>query len=301
MNPEKTVVVTGASSQLGVFLLPRLQAADYRVTAISRQASAEPLQLTKHISWARPQHVSNPVSCLVSCGPIELAGDWLEKESSLEKAVVFSTSSVLTKPDSADREEREKILAILAEETRLKKRCAERGIKLTLVRPTLIYGCGMDRNISQLLRIGQRMGYVPLARDARGLRQPVHADDLAALAVAALGAETGGLLEGEACGSSTLSYREMVERIACCGNRTIRLLALPGSVLAALVRIASMAGPLKGANAEMVRRQSIDMTFDNSVFREALGWNPRTFNPTPDDFRVPREVQKYRLPTQERL
>jgi nucleoside-diphosphate-sugar epimerase len=64
--------------------------------------------------------------------------------------------------------------------------CALRQLVLTLLRPTLIYGCGLDQNISRLARIIRLCRCMLVAGQARGLRQPVHADDLAALAVAAL-------------------------------------------------------------------------------------------------------------------
>ena len=297
MNPQKTVVVCGAGSQLGVFLLPRLHSGGYRVTAISRQAPAKPLSVTDRVCWARPGDVPESATFLLSCGPIELAAEQVERLSGLEKAVVFSTSSIRTKQASGNRVERQKVAAIASGEDRLVSLCRKRGVSLVLLRPTLVYGCGMDRNVSLLLRLGERTGLIPLTRRSGGLRQPVHADDLAALAVSALGTETGSLLEGEACGGETLTFREMTERTAACGRRRIRLLVLPGPLLGTLVKIASVMGPWKGINTEMVRRQSRDMTFDDRVFRDALAWRPRPFQPTPEDFKIPPEIRRFRLST----
>ena len=39
---------------------------------------------------------------------------------------------------------------------------------------------------------------------------------------AALGADTGGILEGPACGAEQLSYRAMVHRAAACCRRRVR-------------------------------------------------------------------------------
>ena len=49
-------------------------------------------------------------------------------------------------------------------------------------------------------RFGDRIGFVLISSAADGLRQPVPAADLADLAVSALAGETGGILEGPACG-----------------------------------------------------------------------------------------------------
>ncbi|MGD8347015.1 MAG: hypothetical protein PVI83_07195, partial [Lysobacterales bacterium] len=129
---------------------------------------------------------------------------------------------------------------------------------------------------------------------ADGLRQPVHAEDLAQLATDCLSADTGRYLECTAPGGETLGYREMVERVARCGRRRIRLLPLPPAMLAALVRLAAMTGPWKGVNPEMVRRQSLDMVFEPSSLPPTIDWNPRPFRPKPFDFHIPPGLERYR-------
>ena len=295
MSGNATVLVTGASSQLGVFLLPRLVSVGFSVVALSRRIRGGPVEPAERVAWAHPARPpGGPVKYLVSCGPPGLASELLEDRPEIEKAVVFSTSSILTKSGSPDRGERELMAAILAEEQKLRTVCEERGTDLVVLRPTLIYGCGLDRNLSLLLRLGERTGFIPVSSNAAGLRQPVHADDLAGLAVAALVTNTGEYLESVACGGSTLVYREMVNRLAGCGARKIRVQPLPQGLLAALVRTASILGSWKGINPEMVSRQSIDMTFDDSAVRTALAYTPRPFAPTPEDFRIPPQLQNYR-------
>jgi nucleoside-diphosphate-sugar epimerase len=296
MNPTPTVLVTGATSQLGVFLLPRLETEGMDITALSRSVSDGPVQVTEKVRWHHPSnHGPAEFDFLVSCGPLDLAAELVEKNEDLKKAVVFSTTSVFTKPNSADAQEREIISRIAAQENRLKSTCADRGVALVIIRPTLIYGCGMDSNVSLLLRLGEKTGFIPLSRSAAGLRQPVHADDLAQLAVDALKQETGELLEGAACGASTLQFREMAARIAQCGTRKIRLLHLPAPLLSALVRTASLIGPWKGINPEMVRRQSEDMVFDDTTFKNHLHWTPREFKPGPEDFQITPETSKHQV------
>lgn len=295
MTAAGTVVVTGASSQLGVFLLPRLSKAGYSVQAVSRKAPEGSLEVAGRVCWRRPED-ADEARYLVSCGPIRLAASMVERSGSLRKMVVFSTSSVLTKTESGDESERSTVSAIASEERRIETLCREHGIDLVLLRPTLIYGCGLDNNISLLLRLGERTGFIPVSGRASGLRKPVHADDLARLACEALSAETGACLRAESAGGSTLSYREMLERIRACGSRGIRLVTLPEYMLALLVRAACVFGPWKGLNEEMVYRQAVDMNFDDARLREALDWHPRPFEPTQQDFRVPPDLERYRLP-----
>ena len=49
-----SVFVTGASSQLGVFALPRLQAADFRVLALSRRAPPSAIEVSEYVRWQNP-------------------------------------------------------------------------------------------------------------------------------------------------------------------------------------------------------------------------------------------------------
>jgi nucleoside-diphosphate-sugar epimerase len=284
MSAESSVVVTGASSQIGVFLLPQLAEAGYEVTAVSRSVVAAAPRSDAGVCWIPPDTDPGSARYLVSCGPLPLALPFVERAVAPEKVVAFGTTSTLSKSDSPDRAERETIAAIADAEAGLKARCRERDIDLVLIRPTLVYGCGRDENLSRLLRFGERTGFIPVSTRSSGLRQPVHAQDLAGLALRALQEGTGSLLEGEACGGSKVSYREMVARTAQCGRRKIRVLHIPAWLFKTL------AGLAPGANPAMVARQARDLVFDDSGFRQRLDWNPRPFEPTPADFAAPPKL-----------
>ncbi|MBT8048790.1 MAG: NAD-dependent dehydratase [Xanthomonadales bacterium] len=288
------VIVTGASSQLGVFLLPRLQAAGFRVLALSRNAPASPVDISESVRWLRSDKALAPACCLVSCGPLELARTLAEQTSGLQRVVAFSTSSVLTKARSDNPEESRQMAEILAHERLLRATCDIQGIALALIRPTMIYGCGLDRNISLLAAFGRRFGFIPVSSSAGGLRQPVHADDLAALALACLSSETALSLESVACGGSTLSYCKMMEKTAAAGGKDVSILKLNPRLFSFAASLASLVPGFKGLNPEMVRRQGRDMVFDDSELREKLNYQPRPFEPAPADLQVPgfaRELQ----------
>ena len=294
-----SVLVTGASSQLGVFALPRLQAADFRVLALSRRAPPSAIEVSEYVRWQNPGPTLDQGASaqhLLSCGPLDLAIALVTRQTRLRRVVAFSTSSILTKADSANPAESKHMAEIREQELRLKKLCDDRGVSLVLLRPTLIYGCGLDHNISTLARFGRRFGFIPLADGARGLRQPVHADDLAAVAVHALSIDHVTSLESVACGGSTLTYHQMTEKIAAACGAGVRTLALPPWMLAAAVRAASLLPAFRAINTEMVRRQGRDMVFDDTALREALDYKPRPFEPTPADFEIPEEAMKLQLP-----
>lgn len=295
------VLVTGASSQIGVFLLPRLVDSAYRVQAVSRQAVAVPTVLESGPAWMRPEDAlkpgvqsTEPANWLISAGPPSLASQLVERNPGFHKVVQFTTTSILTKSQSAHTAERELVGRIARQEDRLKDLCAKHRVPLVILRPTLIYGCGMDSNVTRLWQLGNRTGFIPVASQSDGLRQPVHADDLAALAVGALEIETGSLLESAACGGSTLSYREMAKATAHCCRRKSGVVALPSGLFAAAVGVLSWFGA--GMNPQMVRRQALDMVFEDSILREKLNYRPRPFQPTAKDFSIPAQLAGFQLP-----
>ena len=304
---QQTVLVTGASSQLGVFLIPRLLTAGFRVIALSRKAAAGLPESSQDLQWVHPQalgidtkdiprEMCMQVDMLISCGPLELAKEVLRMHHRLERVVVFSTSSVFSKARSPDRRENDQIAAIVALESELKTHCEQAGLPLLCLRPTLIYGCGLDRNISLLAALIRRHGWMPVAGSATGLRQPVHADDLAAAAVSALSTKEPLTLDSPACGGSTLSYYHMAELIFDSLNKPRRIIRLPAGAMASLAGLLAKLPAFSGINREMIRRQNTDLVFDDSPLRQALNYNPRPFKPTPEDFEIPASARIYRHP-----
>ena len=97
-------------------------------------------------------------------------------------------------------------------EAALIAQCERLGIGWTILRPTMIYGMGIDENLTAIARRAMRTRLFPYPL-GRGLRQPVHVEDLAAAVVACIDvpATFGGTYAVP--GGSTLPYREMVVRI----------------------------------------------------------------------------------------
>src|SRR5450755_1937453 len=91
--------------------------------------------------------------------------------------------------------------------------CERSNIAWTILRPTLIYAEGRDTNITPLSRLIRRFGFMPLVGGAPGLRQPVHAEDLAIGAIAAASSPAAANKFYSLPGGETLSYREMIGRI----------------------------------------------------------------------------------------
>ena len=273
------VLVTGATSLIGRFALPRLAAMGVQMAALSRTAPVEP-------GWVRgglsdPDLAAKLPECptVLSLSPIWHLPPGLQalKASGMKRLVAFSSTSVVTKAASPDAYEQGMVQRLTEGEDAMRAFCEANGVAWTLLRPTLIYAEGQDQNVSRLARLVGRLGLLPLAGRGEGLRQPVHADDLAAGAIAAAGSEAAANRAYDLPGGETLTYRAMAERVFEGLGRRPAILPLPEG----LWRLAfALARPfLPGATAQMGARMSEDLTFDGAPAAADFGWNPRPFRP----------------------
>lgn len=278
MNEAAVVLVLGASGPVGRCFLERTRDQRIRAIAVSRRV---PEQSWPHVTWLQHDLEREPADvrtgALVSFGPLAHALTQVEQGRGLGRVIALSSASTQFKRRSSDRAERRQMAAMLECEKALKNACRERDIVLTLLKPTMIYGDGSDGNVSRIGGLVRRLPFVPVA--GRGLRAPVHADDLARLTVECLiaGADSAGtwlLAGGEA-----LTYPEMVRRIAAAEGRSVRLLRLPAWLTKPAVRAARLTGRLKDVSPAMIDRQAMDLVVDDTPAREQLGWDPRPFRP----------------------
>ena len=277
------ILVIGGTGVVGSYVVEQLLRQGKRPFVLSREARDAP-----DVEWVRgdmeePATLNlPPVATLYCTADAVLLADILSKvfNPSLKRIVAFSSTSVMTKQDTEVAAERE-ILRNLAEaEQRIIAACEQHGIGWTILRPTLIYREGHDLNITPLSRLIRRFRFMPLVGGGTGLRQPVHAEDLAIGAIAA--AASPAAVNKVYClpGAETLPYREMIGRIFDGLGLPRRMISIPP----ALWRMAfAMAHPLfPDANVAMGLRMTKDMTFDATPAIADFGWNPRAFHPVFD-------------------
>jgi len=198
----------------------------------------------------------------------------------LKRVVVFSSTSVITKIDSEIVSERETLRKLANAEQEIAAFCSQKSIGWTILRPTLIYAEGHDRNITPLSKLIRRFGVMPIVGGGSGLRQPVHAEDLAIGAISAASSEAAVNKFYSLPGGETITYREMIGRIFDGLQMPRRTISIPPFIW----RIAFFfAKPLfPGANVAMGTRMMKNMAFDSAPAARDFGWNPRRFNPVFD-------------------
>jgi nucleoside-diphosphate-sugar epimerase len=294
----RTVVVTGAASQIGYFLIPRLAAAGLRVVAVSRRPEPEATaQFGRHWAgagvarWVQADLEAPAVSAWatgatawVHLGPMALVPQRIAAFAAAGGATViaFGSTSRFTKAGSASEKEQRTVAALVAGEAAIEQACVKHGICWAVFRPTLIYGCGLDRNVMVIAAAIRRFGFFPLLGEARGLRQPVHADDLAQACVAAVQARHGLNRAFDLSGGEVLSYREMVLRVFEAAGRTPRLMQMPVAVIGFALWCLSRVPRYRDFNVQMARRMGQDMVFAHDAAAAALGYAPRQFTPVVD-------------------
>jgi nucleoside-diphosphate-sugar epimerase len=278
---SRHVLLAGASSQIGFFLLPRLREAGFSVTALSRRVEAPGRGLA---DWRQvdlrdpPADLSLPGDILFSAAPLSLLPGLLDHAPEVRRLIAFSSTSRFTKAASPDPQERAIAAELAQGEERLIAACEKRGIAWTLFRPTLIYGCGLDRNVTFIARFIRRFGFFPLA--GNGLRQPVHADDLALACLQALDCHMASGQAYNLSGGETLPYAEMVAHISREQGIPPRLLRLPLWLLAPALRTLAWLPPLRKLSPEMLTRMNQDLCFDHAAACRDFGYAPRKFRET---------------------
>jgi nucleoside-diphosphate-sugar epimerase len=195
----------------------------------------------------------------------------------LRRWVQFTSSSINTKLETGSTSEKASLRTLFDGEAALVAQCERADIPWTILRPTMIYDEGRDANISKLYRLIGRLGFIPLAGRGDGLRQPVHAEDLAAGAIAASGSDAAANKRYILPGAETLSYREMVGRVFDGMELQRRIVIAPPLIWR--IGFALLNPFFPGANAEMGARMSQDMVFDATAAKTDFGWTPRPFRP----------------------
>lgn len=236
----------------------------------------------------------------VSFAPIWLLAPFLERMArqfperlaDLRGLIACSSSSVLTKRFAANRFDRELVRRLRGAEEHLLAISERLGFPCHILQPTLIYGqvgSYSDQNISRLTALMRRLPLLPLPADT-GLRQPIHASQLAAVAIwlvrrlsdAAVAPAQSVLPTCPAClplgGDVQLSYRAMLKALQQAlpeadPARRCRLLPVPNQLFFWLASPLLLRSPKA---FEAVLRMGADLAGFTAAHR-LLGTPPQRF------------------------
>jgi nucleoside-diphosphate-sugar epimerase len=236
-------------------------------------------QTTAAKSLVIPLAGEGRVSFWVCVAPIWVLPDYfgLLDAQGARRVVVLSSTSRFTKDDSTDPEEQAIALRLTDAEARVREWAESRGVEWVILRPTLIYGLGRDKNIAEIARFIRRFGFFPVFGKANGLRQPIHAEDVAGACLAALHAPCAANRAYNISGGETLTYRNMVACVFSALGRRPRLLPVPLSAFRVAVALLRCLPRYRQWSAAMAERMSRDLVFDHAEAARDLGFKPRGF------------------------
>ena len=287
--------VLGATSFVGRWVLARLHGSrhpDHGSTTAASLASpvfafsrhAAPAAAAGHppgVQWhqlpVRPDAWQSSIPHWIAVCPLWAVPEHfpLLKASGATRLVTLSSTSRFTKRVSPSAAERTIAARLAAAEDEVLDRARAYGITPTILRPTLTYDGIHDQNVARIAGFIRRFGFYPVAGTAMGLRQPVHADDVAAACQAALACD--GLRDAyEISGGETLPYHEMVQRIFAWLGRPARIASIPLPLVRAAMSLASLL-PGLASMATMAARMNEDLIFDHGAATRDFGFRPRAF------------------------
>lgn len=280
-HPDTKVLLLGATGMVGGALREQAARANLSMCCHSRtppEPAAGPQQ-----SWIANDLFRDQIDffgdTVLSAGPLDGLVAWLQRENprGLKRIVALSSTSVHTKQDSSDPAERALAARLRDAEAMLVAWCASRDVRWTILRPTLIYDDAFGGALGRLVAIARRLGVVALPSDARGLRQPVHADDVAHAMRAALDHPAACDRAYDLPGGETLDYRRMVARTLALAAPGARLLALSPRMFALAAPAARRLPALAALTPEVLARMRCDLVFDAGPAARDLAHAPRRF------------------------
>ncbi|MCE2926335.1 MAG: glycosyltransferase [Rickettsiales bacterium] len=278
----KTVLVTGATSQLGLSVCKHMIAAGAGVLAISRQ---DPIPFEhEHLRWIKGDltdealHLDDYLAdVVIHCAPLWHLPPTLAllKDAEVKHVIAFGSTSVFGKVLSKNLHERELVEQLARAEREIADRSDQLGMTYTIIRPTMTYGVGLDLNITSLAKLISFLGFFPVYPPAIGKRQPTHVDDLGMAAVKLVNNRASHGKSYNVSGGEVLTYRAMVERIfSVCGKK---LRIEENTTLPFILDVAGFLSGKKHINGEIARRMNDDLMFFHDDAERDFGYHGRRF------------------------
>lgn len=265
------VAVIGAAGMTGEAIVRCLAASGVSVRAVVRRADVRVADAAETAIADLRDHAGMETA-LTGCDVVvHVAGILLGRDLARIRAIKSAAALVVVSSASVRSRHRVSARAYLEGEDAILRVRPD----AVIVRPTMIYGTGRDKNVHHVLLFAQRYRFLPLFGDGLALVQPIHFEDLAeAIAVLARSAPAGGRMD--AGGGTAISVRDALNAVFAVLGMRPKVLPVPIGPATALAR--SLDAFRGGRLAERVLRFTEDRSADNSTLIERTGVQPRSFH-----------------------
>jgi nucleoside-diphosphate-sugar epimerase len=201
--------------------------------------------------------------------------DWL-KQQGIEHIVAISSQSVVRKAQSCSPYENKLVEKLKASEEALLTYAKQHALQVTILRPTMIYGLELDANVSRLRRLISRFFILPVLGKADGLRQPIHADDLARYVLHVLTDPDARGKIVHVGGRDAMPYHHLLQEIAVDMNKKLYLIHLPSILIYPLEWLSRVRGRI-GSMAAVILRMNVDLDSLPDSYAAQIPVRPRPF------------------------
>ena len=148
------------------------------------------------------------------------------------------------------------------------------GVPGAMLHPTMIYGGAAENNVQRLASYIRKVGVVPLPHGGRALVQPIHVDDVARAAVAALDKRFDRPRQVVVAGPEAMPYAAFVRTVARAIGQRVVIVPVPLAMLEAAAAMTRMLPGFPRIGADEVRRLGEDKAFDIAEMRDCFGFDP---------------------------
>ena len=278
----KVVFVTGATSETGLCVVRRLMAGGAAVLALSR-GDAIPFE-HEQLRWIKDDLDNKECNLhgyyadiAVHCAPLGYLTPAMPmlKEAGVKRVIAFGSTAVFAKPTTRNSYQKELTDYLAAAEKAFEAAANEAGMDWTLLRPTMVYGVGLDRGVTLLYKIIRRLGFMPIYPPASGRCHPVHADDLALAVVQAVNEPKTYGKSYNLSGGEILTYRQILERLFGLCRKPVRIIGWP--LLPAMLDLAGKVMRKPAINGDYVFHMNEDLLFFHEAAKKDFGFQPRAF------------------------
>jgi uncharacterized protein YbjT (DUF2867 family) len=271
------VLLTGATGLLGGALLELLLAEGHEVRCLVREGSPRASRLDpRRTELARgdagdARALSRALSgmdALLHVAGIEYAPAVLEAARGMEALRLVAVSSTSAHSAYASRS---------GPKLRMEELVRASELDYTIVRPSMIYGSELDKNMHRLLRFLDRSPLFPMFGSGENLWQPVYHEDCAKGVYEALVRPAAVGESYDLPGAEPLTYLELVRTAAGALGRKPRIIRVPlEPVRRALAAAEALRLPLP-IRSEQVLRLREDKAYPYDRASRELGYAPRPF------------------------
>lgn len=271
----KNLILIGTYGQVGIALIRMCLKIGIPIKSITNTKIAFTHKLLKIYTQDKAlDAMSSKNNIVIYTGPIHKLNNYEKIFDKISHLICFSSTSIFTKATNSTEDSKEVVKNLEYGEKFVLKASKKYGFTVNIVRPTMIYGYDIDNNINLIRKYIQKCHFFPVYKGGRGLRQPVHTEDLSSAILALLCQKKPQTKDYNLAGGEILSYKEMVKRIFLSCSLLPIIPNIP--FMPFLIRIIKpFTNPLM--NPDVALNMEKDFAFSCTKAKKDFNYNPRKF------------------------